>query len=573
MNTQEDLTLKQDSFIGPVQPYQGPIEPAPIEKTSPPPPIPTTNKTTTVSSTPISVTSLQNPEQPVKFEQPALTPVYPVTDLNTDIPELQATSQETKASDLTSRLMSLNESLVGESAYRTSEENKAGLPGLMKTRTELSSRLNTLKNEALQIPLQLQQEAIGRGITAGGLQPLQTAALRNNAIQALSISSLLEASKGNIELANDMVDRAVKQKYDPIKEEITAKKANLELILDDPETSRQDKNRAQAQKDKLDERDRAIKKAEDTFKEISTIATTASSYGADSRTLQKIMDAKSAAEAMMYASQAGFARDPFEKAKFEADLAQSKAQTALINANIRKVNEEIRQSGIPTTITTPGANNFSGALGVILGSTKFTKDQKAAVINAINNGSDPVAVIKNQAKDIMGQTEATKVSNYEIARDQLTDIQSALQAYYAAGGKTNILSGKWEGVVNKLGTVNDPKLVDLTVQIQSALQIYRNAVSGTAYSVQEGQDIASIFPGINNTQGLNMARLDGRLKAFESTIDGAYRSALGDSYNEIKGAESEVLSGSYNGIDIPSADGSTGSTTKTFSFGGIPITI
>lgn len=76
--------------------------------------------------------------------------------------------------------------------------------------------------------------------------------------------------------------------------------------------------------------------------------------------------------------------------------------------------------------------------------------------------------------------------------------------------------------------------MDIATQIQAQLQVYRNAVSGTAYSEQEGKDIASIFPGINKSEGLNKAIISGRLAAFDSVIDNTYRNILGSAYDSIK---------------------------------------
>ncbi len=177
------------------------------------------------------------------------------------------------------------------------------------------------------------------------------------------------------------------------------------------------------------------------------------------------------------------------------------------------------------------------ALSIILGSGKFTKDQTAQITNAINNGQDPLIVIKNQAKNIMGQTEATQVQKYEVARDTLASIGKQLQEYYSKGGSTDIVSGNFQKMYNKLGQVGDPKLTELATQIQGNLQVYRNAISGTAYSAQEGQDISSIFPGINKTEQLNNAILRGRQTLFDDVIDSNYRAALGSTYDALKAAE------------------------------------
>lgn len=195
-------------------------------------------------------------------------------------------------------------------------------------------------------------------------------------------------------------------------------------------------------------------------------------------------------------------------------------------------------SGMIFSKAPAGSNgDMSGVLSTILGSGKFTKDQTKAIKNAVNNGEDPFMVVKNQAKGLMGQTEATKVTNFEISKNTLQELNNTLKQFYAEGGKTNIFSGNIEKTINNLGEVDDPKLVELATEIQSALQIYRNAVSGTAYSVQEGADIASIFPGINKSEGLNQAIINGRLRAFDSTIDGSYKAVLGDAYTKLRDQE------------------------------------
>ena len=177
---------------------------------------------------------------------------------------------------------------------------------------------------------------------------------------------------------------------------------------------------------------------------------------------------------------------------------------------------------------------YQSALNTILGSEKLTKDQKNTLTASVMNSKDPFTVLKNKAKDIMGQTSETELKSYEDARRQMTNIQDSLQRYYAAGGKTNIFRGNYEKVIGKLGDVDDPELRELATEIESALQLYRNAVSGTAYSVQEGNDIASIFPGIDKTSGLNKAILNARLSSFDEFVDGSYEQYLGQDYYRMK---------------------------------------
>lgn len=46
--------------------------------------------------------------------------------------------------------------------------------------------------------------------------------------------------------------------------------------------------------------------------------------------------------------------------------------------------------------------------------------------------------------------------------------------------------------------------------------------------------MAAIFPGIDNTKGLNDAIIGARLKSFDDLIDTTYRNTLGASYDQLK---------------------------------------
>lgn len=174
------------------------------------------------------------------------------------------------------------------------------------------------------------------------------------------------------------------------------------------------------------------------------------------------------------------------------------------------------------------------SLDVILGSGKFTKDQKNLIIQSIQSGSDPTTVILNQAKNIMGGPESSAVTKSEQALNSMKELDSLLKQFYSSGGKSNLLSGKYENVLNKLGTLRDPNLASIGVSIAIALQKYRNAVSGTAFSVQEGQEMKAVFPSISNTQGLNDVITKSRLNALQSDVDTAYRGVLGSAYDSLR---------------------------------------
>jgi len=207
-------------------------------------------------------------------------------------------------------------------------------------------------------------------------------------------------------------------------------------------------------------------------------------------------------------------------------------------AQLRKLNSDIASLDAETAaisggITNPNAAQYSSLIQTVLGSTNFTKENKKSFITAVNNGEDPFTVIKNQARNILG-TEGKDVIKLESALNAMNDLDTQLKEFYARGGDSGIFKGNFEKVLNKLGTVNDPRLVEIAVNIGTSLQKYRNAISGTAYSEQEGRDIASIFPGITKGEVLNNTIIRARKSNMESDIDSAYRSVLGNSYDTIK---------------------------------------
>lgn len=174
------------------------------------------------------------------------------------------------------------------------------------------------------------------------------------------------------------------------------------------------------------------------------------------------------------------------------------------------------------------------ALQTILGSGKFTKDQAAAVTNAINSGQDPFTVIKNNAKNIMGQTLTTDLDKAETALQQLNSLESSVKKFYANGGDTGVFSGNYEKTLNKLGETTDPNLAGLATEIALAMQAYRLAVTGTAASVQEDARIDGVFPGITSGEILNNARTKASIQSFSNKIDAAYRNTLGSAYDDLK---------------------------------------
>lgn len=232
-----------------------------------------------------AITSTALAESPsVDFEEEKPTPVPAVGE------PISLSQPEQQAQDLTQTLTELNKSLVGESAFQTEQEQAQGVAQKEQTVQDLTSQFNALAAEAKAIPVRLQQEAEGRGITAGGLAPIQASELRKNAIQALTVGSLLSAAQGNLNLAYQQVDRAVAAKFDPIREQIRVNLANLQLIKESPAFTEAQKNRAEQQAALQQQRQSELEKNETYANTIMKWALSAQQNGATTQEAQQLMD-------------------------------------------------------------------------------------------------------------------------------------------------------------------------------------------------------------------------------------------------------------------------------------------
>ncbi len=331
------------------------------------------------------------PTPEIPYVAPQEPPVYNVAGLNTAenptlTPTLTKTSAETEAQNLTKQLQDLNTSLVGESAYRGQVEQQQGIQEAIQAKNDLTNQLNFLKTEAQQIPLTIQNQFEGRGATVGGVQPIQTAALRNNAIKALGVSALLNAANNNLTTSQVLVDRLVSQKYDPIREEINAKIKNLQLIISSPEFTTAEKNRATQQQAILDAQKERIATQEQNSKDIWDVATSAASniqsfiptqrYPTAAVALQAISNASNPQTALQIATETGLTTTIKAETLTYRELPDGRAVMLDTRGNIVKevAPAPITPEGQPQLITTLAGKPLTDAQSLSLGYAQRMND-------------------------------------------------------------------------------------------------------------------------------------------------------------------------------------------------------
>lgn len=490
------------------------------------------------------------PQTPIPYNTPVPSPLYPVNTLNTEVPDLTLTQPEAQASDLTKSIMDLNKSLQGQSVFRSAQEEAQNLPEMLKTRTDLSGRLKSLQNEALAIPLQLQQNSEGRGITAAGLKPIETAALRNNAIQSLSVSAALEAANGNISLANDLVDRAVAQRFDPIKERIAVATANLDLILKSPEYSVADKNRAAKQKAAQDKLAKETATQEENAKAIYQTMIDAAKNGADALTLKKIQESKTKEQALKISTEAGFIVDPLARKKAQADIDYTISQTAENYAQAQKAIAEAKgggTAGMDAAQLIAYANQYSttgmiptglpkGTFGVVAQFAKEAGVQPGALVSRTTG-------VKDSKVPAAEQDDLTRLYNIVEMTKKLEALDKG-RLGGITGGLINAVSGNQSAYL-----AQRKGIVDEIARMQT----------GAALTLQEQEFYKSYLPGAFSKALFIGASSQKQIDNFQSIMEEKLKNSLANKNLVIGGYSTVKLGGQdYHVGDIISVNGVQG---------------
>lgn len=242
--------------------------------------------------------------------------------------------------DLRSEILRSLQTIQGRDQAQFDAEAQAGIPEQNRELQQLSGRLGQLRAESMAIPLQIQEEFTGRGATVGGVEPIQTSRLRQNAIQSLTIGAQAQALQGNIALAQEQVNRAVDLQFAPEENRLKFLSAAYEMNKDALE--REDKQRADRLKLQIDERNRILEDNKEQQKGIYNIMNTVSSYGAPQSVVDKLRTARSIDEAIAIASP--YMQDPAAKQQ----LLNAKLDYQLKMAQLAKTQRETALLGQPT---------------------------------------------------------------------------------------------------------------------------------------------------------------------------------------------------------------------------------
>lgn len=131
------------------------------------------------------------------------------------------------------------------------------------------------------------------------------------------------------------------------------------------------------------------------------------------------------------------------------------------------------------------------------------------------------------------------VDKKDLSVSALERLQEKLDEFEKADGDTGLFAGLSEDALQRLGTTRGTgKLAELKNDIALAIIDYRQAVSGAAFTPEEGNEYKKIFPSIGNVPELNKVKINSLIEKFRSDIETFNMQRIGrDTYETIFGDE------------------------------------
>lgn len=99
----------------------------------------------------------------------------------------------------------------------------------------------------------------------------------------------------------------------------------------------------------------------------------------------------------------------------------------------------------------------------------------------------------------------------------------------------NVFVGTEEQIANKIGKIKNKEMSALANEILTDILLTRKKISGAAFSTQEAEDYAKMFPSILNEWDLNQAKIKGTIDALNSNRESFLRNRFGNNYDAIFG--------------------------------------
>lgn len=414
----------------------------------------TSQRVATPSGTSITPTSTSTPLTSVSGSQ-----IQPATDINLmgtnpneylkdyslEVPgavQPQETdlgkTQKQQDDVLQQMLDSINNVPSSEDAYKRAQQ-ETQIIQKQQAVNDLTGQLNAIVNNGEALKLSLVGQ--GRGIPEAIIGGQQAQIARETAIQALPIQAQLSAAQGNLEMANDSLDRLFKIYSDDATNRYNARNKSLEAIsgfLDKKEQRLWDEQKIK--------NDRAYQEIKDLHTEQNTYAKMAFETG------QSSLGAK-------------IAKLDYKSPTFKQDLAQLSSQIvdSKRNLEIQKLQKDLVNAGTtinPKILSTTQFKNAQAAQNL-----KLTLNEAKAAVEKYGN----YELLSGTGRGILDTLKIRLASQISTALEQGVVMPGEMENFQKVAGQ---LGSSFFGIPNvrnskTLGSINS--LID-SMDVRVALQ-------------------------------------------------------------------------------------------------------
>lgn len=484
--------FQYDKAAGPTQPLIGPVRnietPQPIQMTA---------------------DVLNNPQTPVKLA-PTVKNTAPaamieqVSSANTAskaksdaeiLREQQVADQTAQLNKNSKDLKSVLGDLAGQGNEQIRLEEKAGIADKRAALDEINSQIES-KTLAARRQIEDLQKA-GGGLQGG--QNIEIDRIQKESARELADLSIIQNARNrNLATAQSIIDRKVELETASLKQRADNLKffyGENKQFLDKQE--QRDFEKATKEADRIYEETKLEKK---NLEDARLLAIqTAIRNGADNQTLSTIQRATTPEQALIAMGRYG--RD-------EKDIL-------LKNLQIQKLKNEVSAN---QPITGEWASIVNGVSGLVPSTKK--QQTKENVANAIVNGewSNAYTEIGNAVSDALTGANKTRFDGSRTDVNVMERFRTAIQDYADAGGQLGLLKGTEEEIKRKLG-IDTPKASALATQLWREFQVYRNEMTGAAFTEKESRDYASVNPTLGKSLDLNLSVIDGSIAQLKNRVD------------------------------------------------------
>ena len=401
----------------------------------------------------------------------------------------------------------------------------------------INAQLAGFTAEAQAIPIRLQKESEGRGITAGGLAPLQAGQLRENAlraipfqVQALAAQAKVAAAQGKTALAQGALTAATNKLntlFQVVSKDVENTYNYWKDLRDKAATLATDAQKTKlASQQKEDDRkftnwQNAVNEAQTQANALlSTQPELAAKIGARIGQSADYRDTKLVGDVAVLVGQAKVTKEVgAEDLQFVSGTENQPAGTFNKKTGVFTPLPISVEGGISDVLKGEFGDIVSSAANLV--GAERGRTSKKSIANSIANKDyiSAYAQVANNVEESLTGEVKTKFANARTDYSVMLGLKEAIQDFSDAGGNMGYLKGTADQIARRFGQLKtDPKFAALAVQLEREFQSYRQNMTGAAFSPAESREYAAVNPRTNATLDLNLATIEGALNQLENRV-------------------------------------------------------